>query len=53
MNSKSKDTINLMECTKYKLQYVVKAETKLNLRINNHRKDVLKLNAIPGDQHFA
>ena len=39
-----------MECTKYKLQYVVKAETKL--RINNHRKDVLKLN-IPGDQHFA
>ena len=36
-----------MECTKCKLQYVVKVETELNLRINNHRKDVLKLNAIP------
>ena len=36
-----------MECTKCKLQYVGKAQTKLNLRIINHRKDVMKLNAIP------
>ena len=43
----------LMECTKCKLQYVSKAETELNLRINNHRKDVLKLIAIPTDRHFA
>ena len=42
-----------MECTKCKLQYVGKAETELNLRINNHCKDVLKLNAIPADRHFA
>ena len=42
-----------MECTKCKLQYVGKAETELNLRINNHHKDVLKLNAIPADRHFA
>ena len=42
-----------MECTKCKLQYVGKAETELNLKINNHRKDVLKLNAIPADQPFA
>ena len=42
-----------MECTKCKLQYVGKAETELNLRINNHRKDVRKLNAIPAGQHFA
>ena len=35
-----------MECTKCKLQL-------LNLRINKHPKDVLKLNAIPADQHFA
>ena len=47
VNCKSKYTIYLMECTKCKLQYVVKVETELNLRINNHRKDVLKLNAIP------
>ena len=42
-----------MECTKCKLQYVGKAEMELNLRINNHRKDVLKLNALPADRHFA
>ena len=42
-----------MECTKCKLQYVGKAETELNLGINKHRKDVLKLNAIPADRHFA
>ena len=41
-----------MECTKYKLKYVGKAETELNLRINSHRKDVLKLNAVPADRHF-
>ena len=33
-----------MECTKCKLQYVGKAETELNRRINNHRKYVYKLN---------
>ena len=43
----------LMECTKCKFQYVGKAETELNLRINNHRKDVLKINAIPADRHFS
>ena len=42
-----------MECTKCKLQYVGKAKTELNLRIKNHLKDVLKLNAIPADRHFA
>ena len=43
----------LVECTKCKLQYVGEAGTELNLRINNHRKDVLQLNAIPVDRHFA
>ena len=42
-----------MECTKCKLQYVSKAETELNLRTSNSRKDVLKLNVIPADRHFA
>ena len=27
--------------------------TKLNLKINNYRKDVLNLNAIPADQRFV
>ena len=35
------------------MQYVGKVETELSLRINNHRKDVLKSNAIPADRHFA
>ena len=42
-----------MECTKCKLQYAGKAETELNLRIKNHRKNVLKLNTIPAERHFA
>ena len=53
VHCKSKYAIYLMECTKCKLQHVGKAETELNLRINNHRKDVLKLNAIPVNRHFA
>ena len=54
VNCKSKYTIYLIECTNCKLQYVGKAETELILRINNHSKDVLKLNAIPADlfQHW-
>ena len=35
------------------IQYVGKVETELSLRINNHRKDVLKSNAIAADRHFA
>ena len=53
MNYKSKYTIYLTECTKCKLQNVGKAETELNLRINYNCKDVLNLNAVPADRHFA
>ena len=53
MNCKSTYAIVLMECTKCKSQYVGKAETELNLRIYNYRKNVLKLNAVPADQHSA
>ena len=42
-----------MECKKCKLKYVGTAETDLNLRINNHRNNVLKLNAVSADRHFA
>ena len=53
LNCKSKYTIHLIECTKCKLHRVGKTEAELNLRINNHHKDNLKLNAIPADWHFA
>ena len=42
-----------MECTKSKLQYFSKDETELNLRINKHHKNVLKLNSILADRHCA
>ena len=42
----------LMECIKCKLQYVGKTKTEFNLWLNNHHKDVLKLDAIPADRHF-
>ena len=40
LNCKSKYVIYLLECTKCKIQYVGKAETEFNIRLNNHRKDV-------------
>ena len=41
-----------MECTLCKMQYVRKAETALNLRLNNHRKDTKKPNSILACKHF-
>ena len=35
-----------------KIQYVGKAETAFNTRLNNHRKDVKDTKAIPVDKHF-
>ena len=41
------------ECTKFKIQYVGKAETELNIRLNNHRKDSWKPDAILASRHFS
>ena len=41
-----------MECTLCKLQYVGKSERPFNIRINNHRKDITKHDAIPVCKHF-
>ena len=41
-----------MECTLYNKQYVVKAETAFNIRLNNHRKDTKNPNAILACRHF-
>ena len=40
LNCKSKFIIYLMECALCKIQYVGKAETAFNIRLNNHGKDV-------------
>ena len=41
-----------MECASCKVQYVGKAETPFNIRLNNHRKDVNNPKSIPADLHF-
>ena len=43
----------MLECTKCKIQYVGKAETEYNIRLNNHQKDVWKPDAIPASRHFS
>ena len=34
------------------MQYIEKLETKFNLRLNNHRKDVTKKDNTPASNHF-
>ena len=46
VNCSSVSVIYLMECTSCKKQYVGKSETSFNIRLNNHRKDVKKPDAI-------
>ena len=53
LNCKGKYVIYLLECTKFKIQYVEKAETEFNIRLNNHRKDVWSPDAIPPSCHFS
>ena len=53
LSCKSKYVIYLLECTKCKIQYVGKVETEFNIRLNNHRKDVWKPDAIPASRHFS
>ena len=36
-----------------KLQYVGKADTEFNIRLNNHKKDVWKPDAVPASCHFS
>ena len=46
LNCKSEYVIYLMECILCKMQYVGKAETTFNLRLNNYRKDTKKPKSI-------
>ena len=52
LNYKCEYVIYLMECILCKMQYVGKAETAFNLRLNNHRKDTKKSNSILACKHF-
>ena len=52
VNCSSTHVIYLMECTLCKKQYVGKWETCFNIRLNNHRKDVKKPDAILVCRHF-
>ena len=54
LNCKSSFVIYLMECTLCKIQYLGKAETPFNIRLNNHRKDANGNNpkAIPASIHL-
>ena len=51
-NFKTEYAVHLMECAKCNLQYVNKNKTPLNIRLNNHRKDLKYLKAILADKHF-
>ena len=52
LNCKSDSVIYFLEC-KCRIQYLGKAESDFDLRLNNHRKNVYKANAIPASRHFA
>ena len=41
-----------MECRICRIQYIVKSETQFNIRLNNHRKNINRQNALQADQHF-
>ena len=41
-----------MECKIFRIQYIGKSETEINIRLNNHRRDVNKQNAPQTDRHF-
>ena len=52
VNCRSECVIYLMECPLCNKQYVGKAETAFNIRLNNHRKDTKNPNAILACRHF-
>ena len=52
LNCKIKFIIYLMNCVLCKVQYLGKAETAFNIRLNNHRKDVNNPKSIHADLHL-
>ena len=52
VNCRSKFVIYLLECILCMIQYVGKSEWPMNIRMNKHRNDALKEDAIPICRHF-
>ena len=52
VNFASSYVIYLMECILCNKQYVGKAETSFNIKLNNHREDMKKVDAIMACKHF-
>ena len=52
VNCSRADVIYLIECTLWKKQYVGKPETRFNIRLNKHCKDVKKPDAILASRHL-
>ena len=52
VNCSSVYVIYLIECTLCKKQYVGKSETSFHIKLNNHRNDVKKSDAIFACRHF-
>ena len=52
LNCRSKFVIYLLECKRCSIQYVGKSEWAMNIRINKHRDDVLREDAILACQHY-
>ena len=52
VNCKSNFIIYLLECTKCRIQYVGKSERPMNIRLNKHRNDVFREDAIKVCRHF-
>ena len=52
VNCRSRFIIYLLECILCAIQYVGKSEWPMNIRVNKHRNDVLRKEAIPVCKHF-
>ena len=52
VNCKNSFVIYLLECYIRNIQFVGKAGTTFNIRLNNHKKDAKNRNAMPACKHF-
>ena len=52
LNYKDSYIIYLLECLKCQLQNAGKAETKFNIRLKNHRKEVIRRDIRPASNYF-
>ena len=41
-----------LECLKCQIQYVGKSENEFNIKLNNHRQDVTRMDSLSASNHF-